>query len=74
MASCDFSTHPYSYDDTDGDLQLSQFTLAPEDIKYKVCIYMHTHCASLYLTLCLSVPLHAHDRTSGKSGNKTVYV
>ncbi|XP_025078036.1 glucosylceramidase-like [Pomacea canaliculata] len=36
MASCDFSTHPYSYDDTDGDLQLSQFTLAPEDIKYKI--------------------------------------
>ena len=36
MASCDFSTHPYSYDDVDGDLQLSHFALAPEDLKFKV--------------------------------------
>ncbi|KAK7486771.1 hypothetical protein BaRGS_00021918 [Batillaria attramentaria] len=36
IASCDFSTHPYSYDDTDGDLELAHFTLAPEDLKYKI--------------------------------------
>jgi hypothetical protein len=36
MASCDFSTHPYSYDDVEGDLQLTHFALAPEDLKLKV--------------------------------------
>ncbi|XP_059139427.1 lysosomal acid glucosylceramidase-like [Physella acuta] len=36
MASCDFSTHPYSYDDVPGDLNLTKFSLAPEDIKYKI--------------------------------------
>ncbi|XP_005104817.1 lysosomal acid glucosylceramidase [Aplysia californica] len=36
MASCDFSTHPYSYDDVAGDLTLSKFALAPEDLKYKI--------------------------------------
>ncbi|XP_076443700.1 lysosomal acid glucosylceramidase-like [Babylonia areolata] len=36
MASCDFSTHPYSYDDVDGDLDLVHFTLAPEDLKLKI--------------------------------------
>lgn len=36
MASCDFSTHQYSYDDVDGDFQLQHFALAPEDLKYKV--------------------------------------
>lgn len=39
MASCDFSTREYSYDDVDGDLELSHFALAVEDIKYKVLIY-----------------------------------
>ncbi|KAK7115929.1 lysosomal acid glucosylceramidase-like [Littorina saxatilis] len=36
MASCDFSTHQYSYDDVDGDFQLQHFALAPEDLKYKI--------------------------------------
>ncbi|KAH3697023.1 lysosomal acid glucosylceramidase-like [Dreissena polymorpha] len=36
MASCDFSTHIYSYDDVDGDLKLENFKLADEDIKYKI--------------------------------------
>ncbi|XP_061163463.1 lysosomal acid glucosylceramidase-like isoform X2 [Saccostrea echinata] len=38
MASCDFSTHPYSYDDTDGDFNLTKFSLAQEDFKYKIPI------------------------------------
>ncbi|KAL8563546.1 hypothetical protein ACOMHN_060862 [Nucella lapillus] len=36
MASCDFSTHPYSYDDVAGDLDLAHFALAPEDLKLKI--------------------------------------
>ncbi|KAK7115931.1 lysosomal acid glucosylceramidase-like [Littorina saxatilis] len=36
MASCDFSTHAYSYDDVDGDLELSHFALAMEDNKFKI--------------------------------------
>ncbi|KAL3866868.1 hypothetical protein ACJMK2_044121 [Sinanodonta woodiana] len=38
MASCDFSTHLYSYDDSPGDLGLANFTLAMEDLKYKIPI------------------------------------
>jgi len=36
IASCDFSTHNYSYDDVDGDFNLSNFSLTQEDFKYKV--------------------------------------
>ncbi|KAK7115930.1 lysosomal acid glucosylceramidase-like [Littorina saxatilis] len=36
MASCDFSTHPYSYDDVAGDLNLTHFALAQEDLKLKI--------------------------------------
>lgn len=36
MASCDFSQRVYSYDDTEGDLSLSKFTLAEEDVLYKI--------------------------------------
>ncbi|CAH1798081.1 unnamed protein product [Owenia fusiformis] len=36
MASCDFSTRPYSYDDSPGDFDLKNFSLAMEDLKYKI--------------------------------------
>lgn len=36
MASCDFSQRVYSYDDTDGDLSLSKFSLAEEDVLFKI--------------------------------------
>ncbi len=36
MASCDFSTHVYSYDDHDGDFQLQNFSLVEEDLKFKI--------------------------------------
>ncbi|XP_013384673.1 glucosylceramidase [Lingula anatina] len=36
MASCDFSTHPYSYDDTAMDFSLSNFSLTKEDTKFKI--------------------------------------
>jgi len=36
MASCDFSTHEYSYDDVPGDLNLTKFSLAEEDLKFKI--------------------------------------
>ncbi|XP_045158968.2 lysosomal acid glucosylceramidase-like [Mercenaria mercenaria] len=36
MASCDFSKRIYSYDDTEGDLTLSNFTLVDEDVLYKI--------------------------------------
>ncbi|XP_078314171.1 lysosomal acid glucosylceramidase-like [Crassostrea virginica] len=38
MASCDFSTHPYSYDDNEGDFNLTKFSLTLEDKKYKIPI------------------------------------
>ncbi len=37
MASCDFSTHEYSYDDVDGDFNLTNFALTTEDLQLKVC-------------------------------------
>ena len=40
MASCDFSTREYSYDDFDGDFELKNFTLANEDIKYKIPVIL----------------------------------
>lgn len=46
MASCDFSTHPYSYDDNDGDFNLTKFSLTTEDYKYKVG-------KILFLSLCV---------------------
>lgn len=36
MASCDFSTHEYSYDDVDGDLSLTHFNLTEEDFTLKI--------------------------------------
>ncbi|KAJ9573852.1 hypothetical protein L9F63_008776 [Diploptera punctata] len=35
IAGTDFSTHAYSYDDVECDVELNNFTLAEEDIKYK---------------------------------------
>lgn len=36
IASCDFSTREYSYDDFPGDFGLSNFSLAKEDLEYKI--------------------------------------
>ena len=36
IASCDFSTRVYSYDDFVGDFNLTKFSLAEEDIVYKI--------------------------------------
>uniref|UniRef100_A0A914E1J5 Glucosylceramidase n=1 Tax=Acrobeloides nanus TaxID=290746 RepID=A0A914E1J5_9BILA len=36
MASCDFSAREYSYDDVDGDFNLTNFALTQEDYIYKV--------------------------------------
>lgn len=36
MASCDFSERTYTYDDSPGDLELTNFTLAPEDFDLKI--------------------------------------
>lgn len=36
IGGCDFSTHPYSYDDHPNDDNLTKFSLQPEDIHYKV--------------------------------------
>lgn len=38
MASCDFSMHPYSYDDNSGDFNLTKFSLTQEDKKFKIPI------------------------------------
>ncbi|KRX91365.1 putative glucosylceramidase 3 [Trichinella pseudospiralis] len=39
IASCDFSSRVYSYDDVDGDFELQNFTLTEEDFHYKVLQY-----------------------------------
>nr|XP_037268266.1 lysosomal acid glucosylceramidase-like [Rhipicephalus microplus] len=36
MSSCDFSTRKYTYDDSPGDFELTNFTLAPEDFDLKI--------------------------------------
>lgn len=36
MASCDFSTRPYSYNDHVGDLEMANFSLVDEDVKLKI--------------------------------------
>ena len=36
MASCDFSTRIYTYDDTPEDFNLQNFKLASEDLNYKI--------------------------------------
>ncbi|XP_023235434.1 putative glucosylceramidase 4 [Centruroides sculpturatus] len=36
IASCDFSTHVYSYDDVPGDANLTHFSLTEEDSKLKI--------------------------------------
>lgn len=52
MASCDFSTHPYSYDDSPMDFSLSKFALAKEDLVYKVCFTPET--------LVITLSTHSH--------------
>lgn len=36
IASCDFSARVYTYDDSPGDFEMSNFTLAPEDLNLKI--------------------------------------
>ncbi|XP_077513151.1 lysosomal acid glucosylceramidase-like [Amblyomma americanum] len=36
IAGCDFSVREYTYDESPGDFQLSNFTLAPEDLYLKI--------------------------------------
>lgn len=38
MASCDFSTHIYTYADVPGDFNMSHFNLATEDTNFKIPI------------------------------------
>ncbi|XP_053995607.1 lysosomal acid glucosylceramidase-like [Hylaeus anthracinus] len=38
IGSTDFSTRPYTYDDTEDDVTLEHFALAPEDYNYKIPI------------------------------------
>lgn len=38
MAGCDFSVREYSYDDVDGDFNLTNFALVNEDLNYKVLL------------------------------------
>ncbi|XP_036395027.1 lysosomal acid glucosylceramidase [Megalops cyprinoides] len=46
MASCDFSTRLYTYADTPGDLQLDNFTLAPEDKNMKIPLLQRAQALS----------------------------
>ncbi|VDL85889.1 unnamed protein product [Nippostrongylus brasiliensis] len=38
IASTDFSTREYSYDDVEGDLEMKNFALTEEDLRYKVML------------------------------------
>ncbi len=40
IASCDFSTRNYSYDNVDGDFSLEHFALALDDYQYKVQYFL----------------------------------
>ncbi|XP_067831900.1 lysosomal acid glucosylceramidase isoform X2 [Heptranchias perlo] len=46
MASCDFSTHVYTYDDHPEDLSLQHFSLTEEDIKLKIPIIQQAQAMS----------------------------
>ncbi|XP_077178495.1 lysosomal acid glucosylceramidase-like isoform X2 [Paroedura picta] len=41
IAACDFSTHPYTYDDIPYDFDLKYFQLAMEDIKFRIPVLQH---------------------------------
>ena len=38
MGGCDFSTRPYTYADTEGDVELETFALQEEDLIHKVSL------------------------------------
>lgn len=46
MASCDFSTRPYSYNDHEGDLAMANFSLAQEDLKLKIPLILYARMKS----------------------------
>ena len=46
MASCDFSTREYSYDDHVGDLEMANFSLAQEDINFKIPLILYARMKS----------------------------
>ena len=46
MASCDFSTGPYSYNDHEGDLAMANFSLAQEDLKLKIPLILYARMKS----------------------------
>lgn len=46
MASCDFSTRPYSYNDHEGDLAMANFSLAQEDLKLKIPLILYSRVKS----------------------------
>ncbi|CAK8681572.1 unnamed protein product [Clavelina lepadiformis] len=43
IASCDYSTHEYTYLDTPNDFNLTTFALAKEDMDYKIPILKHIY-------------------------------
>lgn len=46
MASSDFSTRPYSYNDHEGDLAMVNFSLAQEDLKLKIPLILYSRMKS----------------------------
>ncbi|KAK4323931.1 hypothetical protein Pmani_005390 [Petrolisthes manimaculis] len=46
MAGSDCSTRPYSYDDVEGDVDLVNFALEPEDTDYKIPLILKAKAAS----------------------------
>ena len=42
MGGCDFSIRPYTYADTEGDVNLDTFALQDEDVIHKVCKTLYT--------------------------------
>uniref|UniRef100_A0A674JQU5 Glucosylceramidase n=1 Tax=Terrapene triunguis TaxID=2587831 RepID=A0A674JQU5_9SAUR len=46
MASCDFSVRLYTYDDSEGDFELRNFSLTEEDTKLKIPILQHAQAVA----------------------------
>lgn len=74
MASCDFCTREYSYDDVDGDFDLDKFQLAEEDLKYKIPFIKMAINASSHEVLLFGSPWSAPAwmKTNGKMHGRGV--
>ncbi|XP_015911186.2 lysosomal acid glucosylceramidase [Parasteatoda tepidariorum] len=72
IASCDFSTHPYSYADVKDDFKLEHFQLAKEDLLYKIPYIQSANALSKNQLLLFGSPWSAPAwmKTNGAMNGK----